>query len=299
MTRKSDKRSAWQLALKTYRENPGQCVGFILVQFALRLAVLLPLLFLLANRDGERWMRWLVWLWVPAFIFIVLPARQSAAFAMKRLLDGEGRLFAPDLLSCDGCYRTRLLNGLKTLPLTLPWFLPLAAGCFYAILNLNGTQAGKTDGLTLMVNITNLGRGDPVRGAVMVAAIFLLLLFIGLAGLGFQSGRRHENARDSKPALRGRGRTVLLWFSGLLLVVPFAAVLAFLLYRYAKSSDLATFATDMLSMLASGQLPLPGRHALAAVAALAALLLPVIPLKSLLTAARVAILHGDVDEAGQ
>ena len=44
-------------------------------------------------------------------------------------------------------------------------------------------------------------------------------------------------------------------------------------------------------MLVQGQLPLPGRHALAALAAVAVLLLPVIPLRSLLSASRVALLH--------
>ena len=59
------------------------------------------------------------------------------------------------------------------------------------------------------------------------------------------------------------------------------------------------FAANMLTMLVQGQLPLPGRHALAALAAVAVLLLPMIPLRSLLSASRVALLHRPDSGAAQ
>ncbi len=301
MAGKSAKKSAWRMALQAYRGHWSQCMGFILVQFALRLMVLTPLLFLLANGEGERWLRWLVWLCVPAFVFIVLPARQSAAFAMKRLLTGEGRLFAPDLLCCGGGYWQRLRNGLISLPLMLAWCAPLIAGFVYAVRTMNGNQAGESDGLTQINNLIRLGNGDPVRGALYVAAVFLLMVLCAMAGFAFHSAARHERAwgRKAVVAFRSRMGTVGVWFAGLALFVPYAVVLAYLFYHYARNPDIMTFAADMLAMLNRGQLPLPGKHALAALAATAVLLLPLIPLKSLLTAARVAILHGNAGEALQ
>jgi len=294
-------RSAWRLALRTYRAHPGQCLGFVLVQFALRLIVLLPLLFLLVTDPAHRWMRELAWLCVPAFVFIVLPARQSAAFAMKRLLAGEGDLFAPDLLCCGASYGLRLWRGLKRLLLMLPWCVPLAAGVLYAGIRMNGTIAGETDGLSLIVAIGDLGGGNTVRGALMLAAAFALLLLILLTGLAFYSGARHEEAWGSRRIvlMRNRMRTIGVWFAGLALLLPFAAALAYLLYHYARSDDLMNFAANMLTMLVQGQLPLPGRHALAALAAVAVLLLPVIPLRSLLSASRVALLHRPDSGAAQ
>ena len=273
-------RDALRQAWRVWKAHPAQLFGFLLIEVVLRLMVLTPLLALADPAIAPAAL-----LSVPLFFLIVPPARACAAEVMQTAIRGGG-LFAQRLVIC-GDYWRKVLRGLRQGALLLLWTAPLIAFAVEAAVLWSGQTGGTgTDGLTLLrsVIVSTFGGGDLVRGLVMTASLFALCLLIAVFGLAFHSGRRHELALSGRGFLKGKRAGVLrAWLLGLLTALPFLLA-AMLLARDWLRSLIAAIRN------ASGSFTmLPPRTLILLALAFLVLLVPLIPLKSLITACYV---HG-------
>lgn len=260
-------RSVLKESLRLYRKNFSPLMLALLVQGVLRAIALTPLLFL-----ADRALAPLALLAIPLYLLIALPARQNAALALQDMLGG-GSPFSLRLLSTAD-YSRKLMRGLKATLCMLLWSALTVSGT--VLLYLSFKQL--VDGFTLMGIFYAIG-GSVADGVWIVLGALCassLLIFVGCA---LHSGSRHAAALGDRTLLRGnRLRLMGLWFLGLVLLLPFAAVLA---------AVLGSFVMTLPEALRNMQLPslsLSGNQWGALIIGAAALLLPLLPLKNMLPA---------------
>ena len=273
-------RKAMHRAWTLYREKAGILLGAELLQTMLALIVLAPLIFLFVQE-----LRPLCLLTVPLFVLIILPMRQNEARLLADLDAGK----ETGLWQIVSGYRygQKLGRGVKTTLLMLAWgcaFLA-ATGVILYYYKAQGVE-GSTDFLTVLRTITKLGGGKIDRGAVRAILIYLATLVPVLLGLAFHSGTRHAFTNNGgRRTLKGHRPAVIgMWFASLVTLVPFAAVTAFTSLNYVgKLKD----ALAQFNLSGKMSIPMPDGGAIVIAIAFVVLVLPLLPLKKLMTACRV------------
>ncbi len=254
-------------SLRLYKRNFGPLMLTLLVQGVLRGIALTPLLFL-----ADKSLAPLALLAVPLYLLIALPARQNIALALQEMMRG-GSVFSLRLLSTAD-YGRKLLRGLKGTLCMLLWSaLTITGG---TLLYLSFKQL--VDGFTLMGIFYAIG-GSVADGVWIVLGALCASTLLVLLGCALHSSSRHAAALGDKTLLRGnRLRLMALWFLGLMLILPFAAVVV---------AVLGSFILTLPEALRNMQLPsltlTASQWGMLALGA-AALLLPLLPLKNLLPA---------------
>jgi hypothetical protein len=254
-------------ALRLYKTNFASLMLTLLVQGVLRAIALTPLLFL-----ADTFLAPLALLALPLYLLIALPARQNAALALQDMLNG-GSVFSLRLLS-PADYGRKLLRGLKGSLCMLLWSaLTLTGG---TLLYLSFKQL--MDGFTLMGVFYAIG-GSVADGLWIVLGALCASTLLILLGCALHSGSRHAAALGDKTLLHGnRLRLMALWFLGLTLVIPFAIVVIAILGSFLMTLPEALRNMQLPTLTLTA--PQWGRLLLGA----AALLLPILPLKSMLPA---------------
>ena len=254
-------------ALRLYKENIGALLLAMLTEGVLRAIALTPLLFL-----ADEALAPLALLTVPLYLLIVLPARQNYAIALQDMLRG-GSVFSLQLL-CPRDYSRKLLRGLKGTLCMLLWSALTISGTTLLYLSFKQLM----DGFTLMGVFYAIG-GSVADGVWIVLGALCASTVLVLLGCALHSGSRYAAAMGDKTLLRGsRLRLMGLWFLGLVLVLPFAAVIALILGDFAMSLP------DSLRNMQLPSLTLNAFQLAALTIGAAALLLPILPLKSMLPA---------------
>ena len=272
MIRKSI-RNAW----KVYTAQFGQVLKFLGVELCILLAALTPALFL-----WDSGLKFLALLVVPMFVLLVFPARMNAARTMADALN-DGKLCSCQLVDLSH-FGSDLLNGVRSMLLLMIWSLPLAA----AAVTARHFMSEGTNAITLLQWISNLGGGG--RDGIQTGVIRLLLIAVGLIllialGCGFHSARRHCLVRKKKDLIRGHhGKNLLCWLiASLLTLLPAIIALALALLRYAP---LVADMNSLVNSVMMGNLQLPDtKTTLMILGAGFLLTLPLLPLRSLITAA--------------
>lgn len=266
-------RNAW----KAYTARFGASMKFLAVELCIMLAALTPALFL-----WDSSLRFLALLAVPLFMLLVFPARMDAARAMKDALDG-GNICSYRLVDVSN-YGKDLLNGIKRMILILLWSVPLIAGVVIA----RHYMSVGTDAMTLLHWVSDFGGGgrDGVQtGVIRLALIALAALLLIAIGCGFHSAARHCLIRDKKELIRGHhGKNLLCWLiASLLTLLPMIIALAIAVLRYAPIlADMNALVNNIMK----GTVNLPDtKTTLIILGAGAVLTLPLLPLRSLITAA--------------
>lgn len=257
----------WTEALCLYKQHFADLMLAQLVQIVLRAMALTPLLFL-----ADTTLAPLALLALPLYLLIALPARQNYADALQDMLSG-GSVFSLQLLSPDD-YGRKLLRGLKGTLCMLPWSALTIAGVTMLYLGFKRL----TDGITLMSVFYAIG-GSVVDGVWIVLGALCSSTLLILLGCSVHCGSRHAFALKNRTLLRGnRLRLMGLWFLGTLLVLPFTAAAGFVLGDFARTAVAQLMNLQLPSLsLSAGQLGV-------LTAAAAVLLLPVLPLRSMLPA---------------
>lgn len=265
------KRNAWSQALRQCRGRYGDLFAGMLVEVALRLMALAPLLSLLAPKGSS--LRWLCLLTPALYLLFILPLRFSMAQAMGDFLKG-GRFCSPRLVSL-GRYGQKLGQGLKNGLFLLLWALPLGAGLGFAAYMFMG--GGGIDALTLVRMIMKAGAligGSTLEGLLLICAALAALTLPLAYGLCRMSSQRYLWAAGADArALRGGRWQQLGWgLVSLLLLAPFVGVLGYLVFNLA------------LTFVKTFKLPAVMPAVLWAAGAFALLYLPLLPFRRLLTA---------------
>ena len=254
-------------ALHLYKKNFAALMLAQLAEGVLRAIALTPLLFL-----ADKALAPLAFLAVPLYLLIALPARQNYAIALQDMIHGDS-LFSLQLL-CPRDYGKKLLRGLKGMLCLLLWSLLTLSGTVLLYLSFKKLM----DGFTLMGIFYAIG-GSVADGVWIVLGALCASTLLILLGCAVHSGSRHAFALGDRKLLRGnRLRLMGLWFLGLMLILPFAAVVVAILGDYAMSL------ADTLMNLQLPSLALTASQAGFLALGAAVLLLPVLPLKSMLPA---------------
>ena len=262
--------TAFGNAFRAFFRHPGAALKFLLTEGCLMLICLAPLLFLTESAP----LLYLAALTPVLWVLLMLPARVNAAAAMQDSLDG-GRLFSLQLVD-PSKYWKKLGYGLSRTILLLIWGVPLIAGLLYGW----EQYSGDTDGLTVMQMIHDLGGKDMKTGVFYLILILLGLFLLLVIGMCCHCGDRHAFALGRKGLLKGhRGKLMLCWILSLLFLLPLFAALGVLAARYAPM-------LNNLSGVVTGNVEMPStRTSLIILAAGAALTIPLLPLRSMVTAA--------------
>ncbi len=254
-------------SLHLYKRNLPQLCLALLVELVLRAMALTPLLF-----RTDKALAPLSWLTIPLYLLIVLPARQNYALALQDMMAG-GSVFSLRLIDPRD-YWKKLWRGLKGTVCILLWSSVTIAGVWL----LYAAVMGLVDFITLMGIFKSIG-GNVVDGVMLVAAAVVASCLLIMLGCAVHSGSRHAIAMGEKRLMKGnRLRLIGLWFIGVLLVVPFAAVVA------AALSDYVMTLIAALKQLKLPSFALSGKQAAMLIGGAAVLLFPALPLKSLLPA---------------
>lgn len=264
-------RNAFRNAFQVFFGKPGAAVKFWMMEACLTLAALTPLLFLTSGS-----LRLLALLAVPFWLLLMLPARVNAAGAMQDALEG-GSLFSSRLGDMTG-YGRKLLYGLKRCVLLLCWSAPLIASLVVAWKHISGNM----DGFTLMRLVKDFGGGDLMTGVGYLALILVGTLLLLCIGIGFHSGDRHVLVLEQPKLLRKHRIGVLgCWFCSLIILLPILVALGIVIARYLP-------VLTNLSSLLMGEAKLPSTRVTVIILAVGFVLtLPLLPLRSLVTAAYV------------
>lgn len=257
----------------TYCTQFPQLLLTMLLQMILRVMALTPLLFLTLEET-----KMLALLCIPLYMLIVLPARQNVAACMQDALAGES-VFSLRLISMKD-YGRKVGRGLIMTLLMMLWG-SLFIGCTAAAVYI---YFGDVDVFTLLKTLMSLGDGSSIKGATVVLEIYAATLLPLMLGVAFHSGTRHAAVLDGRKMLHShRWGVVGAWMAGLVVLLPFAAVTAYIGMGYVSGLIAA------LASLGTGAVTLPPlrENLLALLAAAVFLLIPAIPFKQLLTAAYV------------
>ncbi len=245
---------------------------FLIVELCLTMFCLTPALFLTQEK-----LRPLALLAVPLFLLVLLPVRVNAAETMRDALKG-GSLFSLRLADFSD-YGNKLLCGLKRVVFLLLWSVPLIVSVILIWVHISGEM----DGFTLMRMIrSDFGGGDLVTGVLVIAGAVAVAMLLVAFGCAFHSGARHAFAQGNPQIVKGHhGEIVLTWICALLSVLPIilAGILAFVRYLPALGD---------LNGLFMDTVDLPSTHVTLMILGVGMLLtLPLLPLRSLITAALV------------
>ncbi len=253
--------------LQLYKKNFPQLMLALLVELVLRLIALSPALFL-----TDKALAPLAYLAIPLYVLIVLPARQNYALALQEMLRG-GSVFSLQLISTRD-YGKKLWRGVKGMLRMLVWSALTIAG----VSLLYAAVMGMVDFITLMRIFSAIG-GNVMDGVMIVAGAVAASMLLILLGCAVHSGARHAIAMGDKKLLKGsRLRLTALWFLGLVLVVPFVAVVIAIFGGYVGT---------LINALKNMQMPsiaLNAKQMAALIGGAILLLCPVLPLKNLLPA---------------
>ena len=265
------KKPVWKESLRLYKKNFGPLCLALLVQLVLRAIALSPLMFL-----ADKTLAPLAYLAIPLYLLIVLPARQNYALALQDMLEG-GSAFSTRLI-CPKQYGRKLLRGVLGTVCILLWSVVTIVSAVLLYAAFVGHWG--LDVITLMRICSSVGGGDIVTGLVLIMGAIAASGLLILLGCAVHSGSRHAVALGNKKLLRGsRLRLTALWFAGLTLLVPFAAVVVYALGDYALT---------MLGALKNFSLPssfaLNAKQVGLLIAGAVVLLFPLLPLKNLLPA---------------
>ena len=261
-------------AMKTAFGHPGDTIRFFLTEICLMLICLAPMLLLVELP-----------FWYPAaltglcWLVLANPARVNAAAAMQDSL-GEGSVFSARLADPSGSGRKAWHGFVRAILLGL-WAVPLAIGLNYAYRLYKGED--DMDGFKLLQTVQDYGGGDVKDGIRYLALILGGLVLILLIGLAFHSGARHALALGNPGMVNGHhGKIVLGWFIGLVLfLVPLWVALI------AVASQAMPLLNDPNGLL-SGTVKIPrAKNMLGLLAAGCAMTIPLIPARSMMTAAMV------------
>ena len=253
--------------LHLYKKNFPQLMLALLVELVLRGIALSPVLFL-----ADKSLSSLALLAIPLYILIVLPARQNYALALQDMMKG-GSVFSLQLISTKD-YGKKLWRGVKGMVCMLVWSALTIGGVWL----LYAAVMGLVDFITLMRIFSAIG-GSVVDGVLIVAAAVAGSMVLILLGCAVHSGSRHAIAMGDKQLLKGsRLRLTALWFLGLVLVIPFVAVLVLVLGGY-----LGTL-IEGLKNLQIPSIALNLKQTATLLGGAILLLCPVLPLKNLLPA---------------
>ena len=262
-------KNVWKDSFKLYKKNFGPLCLTLLVELVLRGIALCPVLFLADEKLAP-----LALLAIPLYVLIALPARQNFALALQDMMNG-GSVFSTQLI-CTKDYGKKLLRGVKGMLCMLLWSL-LTIGSV-ALLYAAFMGHWGLDVITLMRICSSIG-GDVVTGMMMILSGIAATTLLILLGCAVHSGSRHAIAVGDKKLLKGhRLGLTALWFAGLMLLVPFAAVAVL---------TLGDFAVTVVSALKNMQMPslsLSAQQAAMLLGGAVVLLFPVLPLKNLLPA---------------
>ena len=264
---------AFRNAFRTVSAQKGETLKFLAAEGALVLMCLAPLLFL--TEKGP--LKVLAALAVPLWLLVMVPARLNAAAAMQDSL-GEGKIFSLRLAD-PGCYWKKVLYGLGRLGLLALWAVPLAAALLFAW----DKYSGATDGLTVMNEIYDFGGQDMKTGVIYLLLILLALVLLAAVGAGFHSGDRHARALGQKGLLKGKRPGVLLCR-----ICSLVFLLPLLIAAGAAAARYVPLLNDVGGVV-SGDVPKPStRTTLVILGIGAALTVPLVPLRSMVTAAYVS-----------
>ena len=263
---------AFRTAYRTVAAQKEEALKYLIVELALTAMCLAPLLFL--TEKGP--LKYLAALAAPMWLLVKAPARLNAAAAMQDSLEG-GKLFSLRLAD-PGKYGKKLGYVLSRLALLTLWFLPLIAALLYAW----DKYSGNTDGLTVMDMIYQFGGQDMKTGVIYLLLIFAGLLVLAALGTGFHSGDRHACVMDGKGLLKGKRPKVLLCrICSLVFLMPLIAALIAAVFRYVPL-------LNDVNGVVTGDVPKPSTRTTLIILGIGALLtLPLLPLRSLTTAAYV------------
>lgn len=281
-------KQAWKDARSALKGKAGEQLDFVLVQVLLRLLVLTPCMFLMTGR-----LKILAVLSPVLWILVIPVIRRNSAAAQQRCLGG-GELFSTSLVD-RSAYGQKLGQGLRTGLCLLLWALPfIAATLFIYRVMYGNTVVGQTDVFSVLMTLSDLGGGDIVRGTIYAMCMYLATLLPFVFGLSFHSGNRHARALNDAGRIRGhRGLVIRTWWSGIALLLPFLLVCGYFGIDYAGKL------VDAVNNMAASGLHLPslGRRIYFVLGAFVVFVLPLIPLRSMLTAACVRGLKEDRDAA--
>lgn len=255
-------------ALNVYKTHWCDLMLGMLIQSVVVLMTLTPLLFL-----AERATAPLALLSPVLFLLLVLPLRQNAAEAMRRLLTG-GRFTTPELLSFHD-YGRKLCRGLQTGLWLLLWSWPcLAASVVFWLF-----YTDLVDGFTFIFFFKALGFGSFTLGVKMALGLYALTMMLALLGLAMHSWRRHGAAWQlPRSAARGnRLKLLALNLLGALTLVPF------LVYACFFKDYLLQLALGLSGLVRGGQVATLNGSAWMLLGGII-VLLPALPLKELLPA---------------
>ena len=259
-------------ARRTVSGQKKEALKFLAVELAMTAICLAPLLFL--TESGN--LKYLAALAAPLWLLIKIPARLNAAAAMQDSL-GEGKMFSLRLAD-PGNYGRKAGYALGRLGLLILWSLPLTAALVYAW----DKYSGETDGLTVLDMIYQFGGQDMKTGVFYLMLILAGLLLLAALGAGVHSGDRHAFVLDRKGLLRGNRFGVLVCrICSVILLLPLIVAVVIVIFRYLPL-------IDDISGVVAGDVPLPStRTTLIILGIGAALTLPLLPMRSMVTAAYV------------
>ena len=259
-------------AWRTVSGQKKEALKFLATEIALTAMCLAPLLFL--TEIGN--LKYLAALAVPLWLLVKIPARLNAAAAMQDSL-GEGKMFSLRLAD-PGNYGRKAGYALGRLGLLILWSLPLTAALVYAW----DKYSGETDGLTVLDMVYQFGGQDMKTGVIYLILILAGLVLLAMLGAGFHSGDRHAFVLDRKGLLKGKRFGVLLCrICSLILLLPLLIAAVIAVSRYLPL-------LNDVSGVVSGDVPLPSTRTTLIILGIGTVLtLPLLPLRSMVTAAYV------------
>ena len=263
---------AFRMAYRTVAEQKGGTLKFLVTELAVSAMCLAPLLFL--TEKGP--VKYLAALAVPLWLLVKVPARLNEAAAMQDSL-GEGKLFSLRLAD-PGNYGKKIGYAFGRLGLLVLWALPLIAALAYAW----DKYSGDTDGLTVLNMIYDFGGQDMKTGMIYLLLILAALVLLAALGAGFHSGDRHAFVLDRKGLLKGRRPMVLLCrICSMVFLLPLIIAFIAVAFRYAPL-------LNDISGVVAGDVPRPSLRTTVIILGIGAVLtLPLLPLRSMVTAAYV------------
>lgn len=263
---------AFRESYRTISAQKGETLKYLTAELALTAMCLAPLLFL--TEKGP--LKYLAALAVPMWLLIKVPARLNAAAAMQDSL-GNGKLFSLRLAD-PGNYGKKLGYAFARLALLALWSLPLIAALVYAW----DKYSGNTDGLTVMDMIYQFGGQDMKTGMIYLLLILTGLLILAALGAGFHSGDRHAYVLEAKGLLKGKRPKVLLCrICSLVFLMPLIVALIITAIRYAPL-------LNDVNGVVTGNVAKPSTRTTLIILGIGAVLtVPLLPLRSLTTAAYV------------
>ncbi len=263
---------AFRKAYQTVSAQKGETLKFLLTELSVTAMCLAPLLFLTEKGPLKTLAALSALLW----LLVKVPARLNAAAAMQDSL-GEGKLFSLRLAD-PGNYGKKAGYALSRMGLLVLWALPLIAALAYAW----DKYSGETDGLTVLNMIYDFGGQDMKTGMIYLLLILAGLMLLAALGAGFHSGDRHAFALDRKGLLKGKRTGVLLCrICSLVFLLPLILAFVAVAFRYAPL-------LNDISGVVAGDVPRPSsRTTMLILGTGAVLTLPLLPLRSMVTAAYV------------